>query len=166
MKNNKWNQKGLKIDDVALHGAFWAHKNYGVQISSKNIEVPVKQMSSRLKPWYFERVCPLCTWSASSLCRDPHYPFAHAMRVNWWRCFECCILNTKEVRSSNKFKKHWSARVTDEFSSEALILRKSLSSLYTKCVQFLPWPSLLFRTCYAGELMIPCQVSTFSGFIL
>ena len=32
---------GLKIDDVALNGAFWAQKNYGVQISLKNIEVPV-----------------------------------------------------------------------------------------------------------------------------
>ena len=71
----------------------------------------------------------------------------------------------KRSRSSNKFKKHRSARVTDEFSSETLILRKSLSSLYMKCVQFLPWPSLLFHTCYAGEMMIPCQVSTFSEFI-
>ena len=85
---------------------------------------------------------------------------------NWWRHFECCIVNTKEVQSSNKFKKHWSARVTDEFSSETLILRKSLSSLYTKCVQFFPWPYLLFCTCYAGEMMIPCQVSTFSEFVL
>ena len=85
---------------------------------------------------------------------------------NWWRRFECCILNTKEVRSSNKFKKHWNARVTDEFSSETLILRKRLSSLYTKCVQFLPSPSLLFRMCYAGDMMIPCQVSTFPEFIL
>ena len=85
---------------------------------------------------------------------------------NWWRRFKCCILNTKEVRCSNKFKKHWSGHVTDEFSSETLILWKSLSSLYTKCVQFLPWPSLLFRTCYVGEMMIPCQGSTFSQFIL
>ena len=60
----------------------------------------------------------------------------------------------------------WSASLTDEFSSETLILRKRLSSLYTKCVQFLSWPSLLFCTCYAGEMMIPCQVSTFSEFIL
>ena len=36
MKNNKWSQKGLKMDDAALNGAFWAQKNYGVQISSKN----------------------------------------------------------------------------------------------------------------------------------
>ena len=41
MKNNKWSQKGLKIDDVALNGAFWTQKNYEVQISLKNIEVPV-----------------------------------------------------------------------------------------------------------------------------
>ena len=38
MKNNKWSQKGLKIDDVALNGAFWAQKNYGVQISSKKLK--------------------------------------------------------------------------------------------------------------------------------
>ena len=84
---------------------------------------------------------------------------------NWWRCFEWCIVNAKIGWSSNKFKKHWSARVTDEFSSETLIIRKRLSSLYTRCLQFLPWPSLLFCTCYAGEMMIPCQVSTFSEFI-
>ena len=84
---------------------------------------------------------------------------------NWWRRFEWCILNAKIGCSSNKFKKHWSARVTDEFSSETLILRKRLSSLYTKCLQFLPWPSLLFCTCYAVEMMIPWQVSTFSEFI-
>ena len=35
MKNNKWSQRGLKIDDVALNGAFWTQKNYGVQISSR-----------------------------------------------------------------------------------------------------------------------------------
>ena len=70
------------------------------------------------------------------------------------------------VWSWNKFKKHWSARVTDEFSSETLILLKRLPSLCTKCVQFSPWPSLRFCTCCAGEMMIPCQVPTFSEFIL
>ena len=84
---------------------------------------------------------------------------------NWWRRFEWCILNAKIGWSSNKFKKHWSARVTNEFSSETLILRKRLSSLCTRFVQFSPWPSLLFCTCYAGEMMIPCQLSTFSEFI-
>ena len=84
---------------------------------------------------------------------------------SWWRGFECCMLDAKTVRSCNKLLKFWIAGVTDEFSSETLILRKRLSSLYTKCIQFLPWPSLLFCTCYAGEMMIPCQVSTFSEFI-
>ena len=71
----------------------------------------------------------------------------------------------KKVQSCNKLLKFWIAGVTDVFSSETLILRKKLSSLYTKCIQFLPWPSLLFCTCSAGEMMIPCQVSTFSEFI-
>ena len=85
---------------------------------------------------------------------------------NWWCRFEWCILNAKMGWSSNKFIKHCSARVTDEFSSETLILRKRLSCSYTRCVQFSLWPSLLFCTYYAGEMMIPCQVPTFLEFIL
>ena len=84
---------------------------------------------------------------------------------SWWCGFECCMLDGKNVRSCNKLLKFWIAGLTDEFSSETLILRKRLSSLYTKCIQFLPWPSLLFCTCCAREMMIPCQVSTFSEFI-
>ena len=95
MKNNKWSQKGLKIDDVALNGAFWTQKNCGVQISSKK----------------------------------------------------------------------WNPFVTDEFLYETLILRKRLSVLYTKCIQFLLGPSQLSCTCYMDEMMIPCQLSTFSEFI-
>ena len=38
MENNKWNQKGLKIDDVALNGAFWTHKKSRVQISSRKMK--------------------------------------------------------------------------------------------------------------------------------
>ena len=38
MKNNKWSQKGLKNDDVPLNGAFWTHKNAGVQISFKKMK--------------------------------------------------------------------------------------------------------------------------------
>ena len=85
---------------------------------------------------------------------------------SWWRGFECCMLDAKNVRRCNKLVKFWNAGVTDEFSFETLILRKRLSSLHTKCIQFLRWPSLLFCTCYAGEMMISCQVSTFSEFIL
>ena len=39
-ENNKWSEKGLKNDDVALNGAFWTHKKSGVQISFKN-EIPL-----------------------------------------------------------------------------------------------------------------------------
>ena len=95
IKNNKWSQKGLKIDDVALNSAFWTHKKSGVQISLKK----------------------------------------------------------------------WNPFVTDEFLSEPLILRKRLSILYTKCIQFLSLPSQVFRTFYVGEMMIPCQLSTFLEFI-
>ena len=41
----------------------------------------------------------------------------------------------KKVQSCNKLLKFWIAGVTNEFSSETL-LRKRLSSLYTKCLQF------------------------------
>jgi len=75
-------------------------------------------------------------------------------------------LNIKKFRSCTKLLKYWIAGVIAEFSSETLILRKRLSSLYTKCIQFLPEPSLLFCMCCAGEMMIPCQVSTFWKFIL
>ena len=67
LKISKWCQKVLKIDDVALNGAYETQKKSGAVISLKK----------------------------------------------------------------------WSAGVTDEFSSETLILRKILPSLYTKCVQFL-----------------------------
>ena len=30
MKNSKWCQKGLKVDDVALNGAYWTNKKSGV----------------------------------------------------------------------------------------------------------------------------------------
>ena len=95
MKNNKWSQKGLKIDDVALNGAFWTHKKSRFQVSSKN----------------------------------------------------------------------WNQFVTDEFPYQTLILRKRLSVLYTKCIQFLPKHSQRFSTFYVGEMMIPWQHSTFSEFI-
>ena len=83
---------------------------------------------------------------------------------NWWCGFEWCISNTEKLWSSNKFKK-WNPFVTHEFPYETVILQKRLSDLYTKCVQFLQQPSQLFSTCYVGEMMIPCQLLTYSKFI-
>ena len=58
----------------------------------------------------------------------------------------------------------WNDFETDELSSETLVLWKRWSSLYTKCIQFLSQSSQLLHTCYVGQMMIPCQVSTFSEF--
>ena len=41
LKNSKWRQNVLEIDDVALNAAYWTQKKSRVQISLKNIEVPV-----------------------------------------------------------------------------------------------------------------------------
>ena len=40
-ENNKCSQNMLEIDDVALNAAYWTQKKSGVQISFKNIEVPL-----------------------------------------------------------------------------------------------------------------------------
>ena len=47
-------------------------------------EMPLEQMSSRLKPSYFERDGPVCTWSASSFCRNPLNFCTHVIWVKWW----------------------------------------------------------------------------------
>ena len=67
--------------------------------------------------------------------------------------------NTKSG-DQRKFKK-WNPFVRDEFPDEILILWKRLSVLYTKCNQ----PSQLSCTCYVDEMMISCQLSTFSELI-
>ena len=56
------------------------HKKSGIQISLKN-EMPLQQMSFRVKPLYFEGDGPVCTRSASSLGRNPLNFLAHAMWV-------------------------------------------------------------------------------------
>ena len=83
MKNNKWSQKLLKIDDVALNGAFWTHKNYGVQISSKKWN-PFVTDKFPYETLILRKRLSVCTLSASSFCLNPLYFIAHAMWVKWW----------------------------------------------------------------------------------
>ena len=83
---------------------------------------------------------------------------------NWWCAFEWCIWTQKNYGGQISSRK-WNPFVTHEFPCETLILRMRLSVLYTKCIQFLPEASLLSCTCYVGEMMTPCQLSTFSEFI-
>ena len=157
-------------------------KKYGVVISLKKWSVGVTDEFFRPKPWYFERDCPVCTWSASSFCRNPLYSFAHAMWVKWWyhdrfQPFQSSFcsafqfhghlalkksvnawkiandarkgwklmtwpwmvhIKRKKVWSCYKFKKMKCRCNRWVFSSETLILRKRLSSLYTKCIQYSP----------------------------
>ena len=83
MKNNKWSQKGLKIDDVPLNGVFWTQKNYGVQISSRKwnpfvtVEFPYETLILR------ERLSVSYT-KCIQFFRKPLYFLAHAMWVKWW----------------------------------------------------------------------------------
>ena len=130
----------------------------------------------RVKWWYHAKFQPFRSSFVEVFQFQGH--LAQNRSVNAWKIANyvrkgcklmtwLCMLHVgcKKVRSCNKLLKFWIAGVTDEFSSETLILRKRLSSLHTKCIQFLHWLSLLFCTCYAGEMMIPSQVSTFSMFI-
>ena len=95
MKNKKWSQKGLKIDDVAFNGAFWTQKNNGVQISSKKMK-------------------SLCKW-----------------RVSVWN---------------------------PDTSKEIVCFVHEVHLVFAVTL-------LLSRTCYVGQMMIPCQLWTFSEFI-
>ena len=82
---------------------------------------------------------------------------------NWWCGFEWCILSTEKLWSSNKFKKMKSlcnrqVSVWNPNTSKEIVR-------YTKCIQFFLSASLLSCTFYVGEMMTPCQLSTFSEFI-
>ena len=68
---------------MALNCAYWMHKKSGVQISLKKWNAFVTDEYSS-KPLYFERDGLVCTWSASSFCRNPLYFCTHAMWVKWW----------------------------------------------------------------------------------
>jgi hypothetical protein len=56
MKNSKWSQKALKIDDVASKGAYWTQKKTGVEISLKNWNACVTDEFS--SETLILRVCP------------------------------------------------------------------------------------------------------------
>ena len=83
---------------------------------------------------------------------------------NWWCGFEWCILSTEKLWSSNKFKKMKSlcnrrVSVWNPDTSKEIVRfvhevhPVSAVTLSTSC------------TFYVGQMMIPCQLSTFSEFI-
>ena len=82
-------------------------------------------------------------------------------RVENWSCgFECCILNTERLWSSNKFKKMKSLcnrRVSvwnPDTSKEIVCFVHEVHPVFAVS-------SLLCCRCYVGEMMIPCQLGTF-----
>ena len=83
---------------------------------------------------------------------------------NWWRGSAWCLLNAQKVWSWNKFKKIkclCNRRVfvwNPDASKEIVHFVHEVDPVFAV-------PSQLFSTCYVGEIMIPCQVSTFSKFI-
>ena len=99
MKNNKWSQKGLKNDDVALNGAFWTHKTSGVQISLKKWnpfvtnEFPYENPhTSKEIVWFVHEVHPVFAVTLSTflhmLCgwNDDAMPTWKLFRVHF-KCF-------------------------------------------------------------------------------
>ena len=83
---------------------------------------------------------------------------------NWCCGFEWCILNTEKLWSSNKFKKMkslcnrrvsvWNPDTSKEIVRFVHEVQPVFAvTLSTSC------------TFYVGQMMIPCQLSTFSEFI-
>ena len=138
--------------------------------------MPLKQMSFRLKPSYFERDGPVCTRSTSSFCLNPIKFCTHVMWVKWWYhakfqpflssgCrpfqFQGHLAENKslnawkianEVRTGWNFSmwlwmmhieckkswveislEKWNVFVTNEFSSETLVLWNPLQLSQKKC---------------------------------
>ena len=100
MKNNKWTPKGLKIDDVALNGAFWTQKNYGVQISSKKWNPFVTDefspesliLRKRLSSLYMKCVAVTLSTFLHMLCgwNDDTMPTFNLLRVHL-KCFSILV---------------------------------------------------------------------------
>ena len=67
-------------------------------------------MSFRLKPWYFERDCAVCTRTSSSFCRKPLY-FLHML----------CGWNDDTMTSFNLFRVHLCCfSISGSFSSKQI----------------------------------------------
>ena len=125
MKNTKWSQKGLKIDDVAMNGSFWTQKKSGVQISSKKI----KSLCNRR---VFVRN-PDTSKEIVHFVHEVHTVFAVTLSTF---LHMLCGWHDDTMPTFNLFRVHLKCFHVLWF--ETLILRKWLSILYTKCIQYLP----------------------------
>ena len=130
-----------------------------------------------VKWWYHAKFQPFLSSGCSPFQFQGHlaknkslnsWKIANEVRKGWNFSMWLWMLHVRWKKKSwvEISLEKWNVFVTDEFSSETLVLWKRWSSLYTKCIQFLPYSYQLLHTCYVGQMMIPCQVSTFSEFRL
>ena len=83
MKNSKWSQKRSNFSMWLWMVHIKCTKSLEFKKVYKN-EMPLEQISFRLKPSHFQRDGPVCTRSASSFCLNPLNFFIHVMWVKWW----------------------------------------------------------------------------------
>ena len=79
--HENWQMKLERVEILGC-GFEWCILNATKVWSSNKFlknEMPLQQMSFRLKPSYFEGYGPVCTRNASSFCRNPVNFLAHAM---------------------------------------------------------------------------------------
>ena len=84
---------------------------------------------------------------------------------NCWCGFEWCILNTQRVSSSNKFKimkflcNRWVFVRNPDTSKDIVRLVHEVHPVFAVTLS-------TFSTCYVGEMMIPCQLSSQRSFVV
>ena len=79
MKNSKWCQKRLKVDDVALNGAYWTQKKFGDAISLK------KWSAGLCNRWVFVRN-PDTSKEIVQFVDEVHPVFAVNLST-FWTCY-------------------------------------------------------------------------------
>ena len=95
-------------------------------------------------PSYLEGDGPVCTQNASSFCCNAFNFCTDAMLVKWWY-----------HAKFEPFQSRWVfVRNPSYLEGDSPVCTRSTSSVCRN--------PLTFYTCYVGEMMIPCKVSTFS----
>ena len=102
-----------------------------------------------VKWWYHVKFQPFLSSGCSPFQLQGHlaenkslnaWKIANDVRNGWYFCMWLWMLHVgcKKMSWVEISLEKWNVFVTDEFACETLILWKRWSSLYTKCIQFLP----------------------------
>ena len=143
-ENNKRSQKGLKIDEVALNGAFWTHKKSGVQIRFKKWnpfvtdEFPYENPhTSKEIVRFVHEVHPVFAVTLSTfmhmLCgsNDDTMPIFNLFRVHL-KCFSISgSFSSKQINKCMKNSKLWQKGLkVDDVDLNCASERKKSLELY------------------------------------